>query len=432
MAPGSYVRKRKRSVPRPFGRVSGTGGYFTDAVGAFQRAGKRAVPKGTFSRLGQAVGGSLGSSVGFGAAGSKLGNLFGQGIASVAGFGEYKVIANSLVHKIDEGVQIPAFGNVSAATIVCHRSYVQDIVTPTSPTAFDVTSFRINPANGSLFPWLATVANSYEQYQILGCIFQFKSLSSESASSLALGSITMATKYEADDGEYVTKNAMENSQYCVSGRPSQDLVHILECDPSVMSDPIKYNLQSGVYPTGRDPRMYDVGSFQIATSGLPSIAGEVLGELWVTYEVALYRPLLNTLHAMDKFTIASTAASPSTMICPAVKTSPDVFSTLGGTSSGSTYSFPETLGSGQYLVDVYWAGTSTTLTTNLAPTFTGCAAIGQNVRVQSGAATFFQQARYVVKLSAAGASINFGTGTPTLPGTLVGGQLYVTKISDLL
>ena len=442
-APGPYRRRRKAKkkttrrraggfqVYKPTGTIAGVigrGSYFTDAMGAMGRAAKRLTPAGAFARIGQAGGGALG-----GPWGASLGRLLGQGVSNVVGFGEYNVIANSVMAQLDEGVQIPAFGNMSMATIVSHRSYVQDIVTPATPTAFNVTSFRINPANSSLFPWLSTLANSYEQYQIIGCVLQYKSLSSDSASSLALGSITMATKYEANEPAFVSKAEMENSQYCVSGRPCSDLIHILECDPSVMSDPIKYNLQSGIYPVGKDPRLYDVGSFQIATNGLPSSAGQVLGELWITYQVALYRPILNTLAATDHFTLAAGSVStPNALFTTSsVGLAPDAGSTLGCTVVGSNLIFPPGLVSGTYVVDALWAGALTAIAVNLAPTLTNCTTGGVHSHLEwPGATSVYQTGTYYVRITGAGAKMNFATGTPTLPSSLTAVNLTVTKIPD--
>jgi len=41
-------------------------------------------------------------------------------------------------------------------------------------------------------------------------------------------------------------------------------------------------------PTGADPRFYDLGLFQIATSGMQS--GYVVGELWVSYDIVFRKP----------------------------------------------------------------------------------------------------------------------------------------------
>ena len=46
-------------------------------------------------------------------------------------------------------------------------------------------------------------------------------------------------------------------------------------------------------PSGSDRRLYDFGNFQIATIGLQGTSVNV-GELWVTYEIELFKPKVIT------------------------------------------------------------------------------------------------------------------------------------------
>lgn len=50
-------------------------------------------------------------------------------------------------------------------------------------------------------------------------------------------------------------------------------------------------VRSGMVPTGQDIRMFDLCKFQIATNGLQGTNVNV-GELWVTYQVAMIKPKL--------------------------------------------------------------------------------------------------------------------------------------------
>ena len=49
-------------------------------------------------------------------------------------------------------------------------------------------------------------------------------------------------------------------------------------------------VRSGPVPSTGDERLYDLGRFQIATEGQQAIGGN-LGELWVTYEVLMSKPI---------------------------------------------------------------------------------------------------------------------------------------------
>ena len=64
--------------------------------------------------------------------------------------------------------------------------------------------------------------------------------------------------------------------------------HPIECDPKVTAQEVLYIRSTGV-PDGDDQRLYDWGNFQIATSGFQG-ASVTIGELWVTYDIALIKP----------------------------------------------------------------------------------------------------------------------------------------------
>lgn len=271
--------------------ITGRGGYYTDklrsAASAGYRALQRGVPTGTFSRLGTAMGGAA-----FGAPGALLGGLAGSGIAKLAGFGDYTVNANSLL-TLDEGMQVPSFGDLNHAIVISHREYIGDISIPATPANFTLSSYPINPGLSQTFPWLSTIAPSFDQYEILGMIFEFKSTSSDfgTTTSLAMGTVILATDYDSSDSNYGSKIEMENAQYSTSCKPSISCIHAIECDPNLNFSPVKY-VRTGGVPSSKDIRLYDQGNFQLATVGLPTGSSGVIGELWVSYQIKFMKPQL--------------------------------------------------------------------------------------------------------------------------------------------
>lgn len=268
--------------------IDGSGGYWTDKLmsgaSAAYRALQRGVPQGTFARLGQAAGGAM-----FGGSGATLGHMAGSGVANVLGFGDYAIRRNELL-QIDEGLQVPTFQDLNQGVIICHREYIGDI---TQSTAFTLSSYPINPGQAKTFPWLSTIAPCFDQYEILGMLFQFRSTASDfgTTSNMAMGTVIMATEYDTVDSNYASKLEMENAQYSLSGKPSQDMLHAIECDPSLTGPSgLKY-VRTGGVPSGKDIRLYDHGNFQLATTGMPASTG-IVGELWVTYKIAFYKPQL--------------------------------------------------------------------------------------------------------------------------------------------
>jgi len=288
------------------------------ARGAAQKAAKHAeriakeiVPSGTFSNAGSSLGGlagrALGTLVGGGAGGqlasqigSGIGKLLGKGLATVVGFGDYDITENSLYRKsvaTSEGVELPQFANSHYGTTVQHREFIGDVLAPPDPAAFSITTFDVNPGNGVLFPWFSQVANGFQQYRLRGMIFEFRSMSTDFSTVGALGTVALATNYNVLDDEYNSMIELQNSEYAMSAKPSASQLHPIECAPDLTSVPLKYVRNSAHDPEtqSQDARLYDHCRFQIATEGLPpTVASDtVIGQLWVTYDIELYKPLLS-------------------------------------------------------------------------------------------------------------------------------------------
>jgi len=416
--------------------ITGRGGYWADkfksAGGALYRGMSRAIPEGTFSRLGGAVGGSM-----FGKYGQQVGASAGQLVAGITGMGAYNVNQNSLL--LPEGSPVPTFANMSQATVVCHREYIKDIIGPASGAGFNLDSFPINPGNPKTFPWLSQIAQNYDQYAILGMIFEYKSTSSDSLNTgvLGLGTVILATDYDSADANYASKIEMENSQFCITTKPPEDGIHPIECDPSVGFNEIKY-LRGISVPTGKDIRIYDHGNFQIATVGLPNSAGSI-GELWVTYQVAFYKPqflVQGQGSITDMFTLGAGRDNANKLTAGLAVQAADVGSSIGGTIQTNTYSFPTYIQSGRYIVEFASFGAATALAVQTFFTaLTNC--VATNIWLNDTVSSFFPHppgsvhtaasAMVCITVTGSGASLALDVAG-LLPGPITGGNLIVTSI----
>lgn len=228
------------------------------------------------------VGAHLGGMLGFKDIGKGIGGVIGR----ILGSGDYSTNFND-VQGNQLTANVPSFG--MEETIITHREYVQDIVSPNPGTNFSIQSFAINPANATLFPWLSQIASNYEEYSILGMVFEFKSMSGASVASTntSLGSVIMATEYDPTKTTFVNKQQMENYFFAQSTVPSQSILHALECKTG--SSPIKTLYTFGGAPS--DIRFTTFGNFQIATVGIPG-PNVTLGELWISYRIKLAKPRL--------------------------------------------------------------------------------------------------------------------------------------------
>ena len=167
-----------------------------------------------------------------------------------------------------------------------------DIITSSTPGDFKIDAYNIQPGLPASFPWLSQIAANYEQYSLEGIVYQFKSTSANALNSVntALGSVMLATNYDVSDPPFVSKSEMLNYEYSSSCKPSESVLHMIECDPkqSVLTE---LYTRTGELPSGKDLKFYDLGKFQIATVGFQGTSVNI-GELHVTYQVRLLKPKL--------------------------------------------------------------------------------------------------------------------------------------------
>lgn len=226
-------------------------------------------------------------------------------IKNWVGKGDYTINSNSLITGADgiDDLSIQTHGNVF--NTFTFREYLGDVFSGPGPalatgdqnSIFSVQSFAINPGLVQLHPWLAPIAQQYEQWEPLGYIFEFQSKLTDFSTTQNLGSMMMASDYDVLDPPYTSKQEMLNAQYSSESKPTENMIHGLECDPALRPQSMFY-VRSG--DVAGDLREYDLCNFQIGTVGIPlkAAAGVVpqrlnLGSLYVHYTVRLYKAQLS-------------------------------------------------------------------------------------------------------------------------------------------
>lgn len=310
------------------------------------------IPKGAFSKGGNALGGMLGGSIG-----AAFGKRLGGGLSAITGYGDYQVSSNTLSTVSTSVDMVPQFARTDHSVRVCHREFIGDLKVPLSPDDFNNSFVElINPANAKLFPWLSRMATLYTQYKIHGMVVTYKTMSSNySASGGPLGTVIIATNYNVNDQAFSTKVQMENSEFAVSCNPSTSLIHAIECDPKVSGLQTLYVLDPETQQTGAisDPRFYHYGKMQIATSGLPGTYNTTMGELWISYDIELMKPVIGANDAPTP-----PGPTPVTQLGVAINSLP-----TGGIGISATSEFTETTLSQAYV----WPGSTADTIYNLAP-----------------------------------------------------------------
>jgi len=292
-----------------------------------------------------------------GGLGSKLGDFLQDKAKKLIGLGDYKdpdVVVSD--HDVDcnslcAGTQAPMIKNLGPAFIFRHREYVTDI---NSSVAFTNQSFLLNPGNNRLFTWLSAIAAAFEEYAFLGAIAEYKPLISLTSTN-ANGAVVFATEYNVTKPNFTSKVAMENYEYATSCAPYQSMFHAIECAPgqTAFGSAHRYVL-SGSVPTGQDPKTYFLGNLQLATQGQASAS--VIGEFWLTYEIAFYKPLYaigQGLNLLSDHYVYQTGSSTSVLI-PASGLAVNPLSGLLGSSIAATGAivFPPQVTIGTYLIVV--------------------------------------------------------------------------------
>jgi hypothetical protein len=258
-----------------------------------------------FSKAGGIAGRTVGAFFGRPNMGERIGSWFGSGIGALLGSGDYNgnlsgINKNSIVNPTKTDVpQISSrvFPNkVIGETRFRRREYLGDLISSGTIGAFSQLNYVINPGNPLMSPWLAEIAHNWEQYQLHGMIFEFKSMSGDFTGAVttgtALGSVIMATQYDPSDPIFTSKFAMENYEYAQSFKPSVSGIHGLECLKSVdvLSELFIADV-GGTIPVGADQKFYNFGRFTIASVGCPT-ANTNLGEVWVSYDISLFKAKL--------------------------------------------------------------------------------------------------------------------------------------------
>lgn len=213
------------------------------------------------------------------------------------GNGDYAAIPqgiknNSFMSEITAKGPPQVWATRDNAFVMRHSEYLGDVTTSSSARDFKLDSYAINPGLPQTFPWLSNIANQFQQYEIKGMLFEFRSTCSDAIASgtdISMGSVILATNYNSADDDFASKQQMLQTEFCAQGRPSQCILHPIECKPSLTSVETLYT-RSGAVPTGSDIRLYDLGKFQIATQGFQGTSVNI-GELWLTYEIAFKKPI---------------------------------------------------------------------------------------------------------------------------------------------
>lgn len=256
--------------------------------------------------LGSAGGSALGALAGAPMAGGVVGNNLGAALSKWLGFGDYTVRTNSVVNRASTG--IPMMHKEGQSVTIRHREFIAQI---RGSTGFAVqNSFVLNPGLAATFPWLSTIAGSFQEYKFKGIVFHYipSSGTAVSGTNAALGTVMLQTSYRSSDTAPQSKTELLNEYWSGETVPCDTVAHPIECDPNENPFNVQYVRTSSVVPAGDSTLLYDLGVTHVAVAG-QQVSGNTLGDLWVTYEVELKKPIVasnvtaNYLASSTEFTL---------------------------------------------------------------------------------------------------------------------------------
>jgi len=235
--------------------------------------------------------------------GARLGGVLGEGASRLfhylTGKGTYKIPKkNSLMHSLSVCGDPPAIVNsrFGEGKPMRHREYIGDLYTGTpvgGVTPFNLISFKLNPGNSQLFPWLANIAKNFQHWTPNGMIVELKSRSSSYAANVALGEVSASIDYNSLDPPPASLREMLNMEYAQSCKPSDSLIMPVECAPQNDVLTHLFVAKDNNYEGG-DPLFFDLGTLFLATEGIPLSGNDPVpvSQIWVSYEFMFYKEIL--------------------------------------------------------------------------------------------------------------------------------------------
>lgn len=348
----------------------------------------------------------------------------------ITGHGDYTVSSNSIATSSNVAADIdlvPSFKGTKRETRIFHREYLGDVISSSTSGAFSNVVYKINPGIVTTFPWLSVIAQNFDQWRPNGIVACFKSTSSiYNGSSQALGTVIMASDYDLTDGPYTSKIEMENSEFAVSAKASDNILHPIEC--AIKERQVKVLKCRGITAPTDNLQWYDLCNLEVATQGVTGTSVN-LGELWITYDISFFKEQLygnlfgnSILQQNIEWT---TGATTSNYFGTTPTTSSN--STLNCTLTGTTITFPANVSAGTYLLNYGLIGDSTS---HIIPTFTttsGCT---------TGPAIFATNSRWFPATASTSTYMNFTMtiviSAPSAVITLSGGTLVANSVVGFL
>lgn len=183
-------------------------------------------------------------------------------------------------------------GDEEGSTVFTKRDYLCDVYVG-ADSSFYNSVFNINVGLASTFPWLSQLASNFTVYEMLQLVFEYVPVVSNSSTSGQMGTLMLACNYNAGEDGFASKTEMMEYSGSISRRPCDSVLCGIECDSRKFGGQRVHFVRGGAVPSGQDIKTYDIGTFQVATSGINTTVfapGSQLGSIYVNYKVKMMKP----------------------------------------------------------------------------------------------------------------------------------------------
>jgi hypothetical protein len=174
----------------------------------------------------------------------------------------------------------PRINNSRRMSRVIHRELVATI---SGNTTFGTQTFALNPGIAASFPWLSTIAPSYEQYCFKRLRFHYVTR----CATTYVGSVLLAPEYDALDAAPTTEVDTAMMAGAKEDVPWRDQFIDFNIQDMFPLGPRKY-VRTGALTATADLKTYDAGQLVVGLASCTDTSA--IGKLWVDYEVELHIP----------------------------------------------------------------------------------------------------------------------------------------------
>lgn len=195
----------------------------------------------------------------------------------------------------------------NGSVTIRHREQFTEVYRPDATQDYaNIFGHRVNPANSEVFPWLAGIAPSWENYLFNKLTFEYV----PSAPSTAPGTVVLGVDYDPTDPLPVNKRDLMQMDGSVSAG--------LWVGQSHNSTKQNLSKRKELYTATSGPadRLNDVGTLTVGIFGTEDDTSfAATGDLWVDYEVRLITPQPRDFPTSDVILYGawtSAAADPAT------------------------------------------------------------------------------------------------------------------------